>query len=391
MIDIRVDNYNFSEPWNIPFGKRFSQFLSGKIKIAYFYEQPNNSSFRYRTYNMTEALNKLTDGEISASYFFMSNISDARLIVEYADLLVVCRSRYSPQLEFFLQSFRSRGKKILFDIDDLVFDLDYVDVLIDSLDLDISSSQVLDDWFSYVGRMGKCLKMCDGAIATNGFLADRVQEFSNLPALVIPNFLNEAQQNYSNELLFAKKNGFYSSDGKNTIGYFSGSPSHNLDFKVVTPALLELFQRDSSINLFIAGYIEPDETLKKYSSRIHYHPFTDYVNLQKLIASVDVNIVPMQDNVFTNCKSNLKYFEASIVGVSSVATPVFTYRNSISNDVNGYLAQSHQWVDKIHQALIDSSPCSYVSEQARSHTLDNYSWDSKIENIVNVLFQFINK
>ena len=389
MIDIRIDRYCYSDPWAISYEQRLRHLLSGNVKVAYFYEQPNNSSFRYRAYNMSEALNRLTNGRVSSSYFFLSDISQAHTIAANADLLIVCRSRYSAQLAYLIQKFRSQRKTVLFDVDDLVFDLDYVDVLIDSLGQDLGSPKVLDEWFSYVGRIGKALKMCDGVITTNKFLADRASEFGGIPAAVIPNFLNLAQQQYSTDVFFAKGRGDFTSDGRRTIGYFSGSPSHQLDFEIVAPALTDLLGSDESLDLVVAGYIEVGENLNGFASRVRYYPFQDYVNLQRLIACVDINLVPLQDNVFTNCKSELKYFEAGAVGVPSVASPVFTYRNSIAHGENGYLCRSYQWVEMIQKALADTSSDCGIADRARCHSLGTYGWDAQITNILDALFRFV--
>ena len=59
--------------------------------------------------------------------------------------------------------------------------------------------------------------------------------------------------------------------------------------------------------------------------RIEVCPLQDFVNLQRLIGEVEINIVPLQDNAFTNCKSELKYFEAAIVETVTVATPTYTF------------------------------------------------------------------
>ncbi|MFA7494937.1 MAG: glycosyltransferase [Acidithiobacillus sp.] len=390
MITINIDNFDYSEPWALSFDERLGMLLSGSLKIAYFYEEPNNSTFRYRAHNMSEALNFLSDRSVSASYFFLSDLPNVRSIVDAADLLVICRSRYSLQLNCLIQRFRCQRKKVLFDIDDLVFDVDYAHLLINSLANNGASSLVMDQWFAYISRMGAALKMCDGAITTNNFLASRVTEFSGLSAAVVPNFLNSAQQLYSDTIYSAKTNGEFSTNGKRTLGYFSGSPSHKLDFALVVPSLAQLLEDDESIELVVAGYIELEHSLSKFGNRIRYYPFQDYVNLQKLIASVDLNLVPLQDNIFTNCKSELKYFEAGVVGVPSVASPVFTYRGSISHGENGYLARSYQWTETIARALDDISSSKRIANCARSHSQSNYSWDSQFDTILNALTPFVN-
>ncbi|MGA9407758.1 MAG: hypothetical protein WBW71_11565, partial [Bacteroidota bacterium] len=52
------------------------------------------------------------------------------------------------------------------------------------------------------------------------------------------------------------------------------------------------------------GYIDANVLRSRFGrSRIHYFQFSDFINLQRLIGSVDFNLVPLQHNAFTQCKS----------------------------------------------------------------------------------------
>ena len=72
------------------------------------------------------------------------------------------------------------------------------------------------------------------------------------------------------------------------------------------------------------------------------------MNLQLALANVDLNIAPLQDNVFTNCKSELKYFEAAAAGTVTIASPTYAFRNSIVDGVNGFFASPIDWYDCSH-------------------------------------------
>ena len=47
------------------------------------------------------------------------------------------------------------------------------------------------------------------------------------------------------------------------------------------------------------------DSAKEYleSGQIEYEEMVDFLTLEKLISEVDVNIAPLADNVFANCKS----------------------------------------------------------------------------------------
>ena len=66
------------------------------------------------------------------------------------------------------------------------------------------------------------------------------------------------------------------------------------------------------------------------------------MNLQRLIAEVEINISPLQNNLFTNCKSELKYFEAAIAGTITVATPTYAFSRAIVDGENGFLAKAYR-------------------------------------------------
>ena len=345
-----VAAFDYQDPWLLPLHERLRILARGRQRVAYFYEAPNNSTFRYRAYNMAQVLNDSGDA-VSAAYFFIADLDRLDDIADLADVLVICRSRYDSHINRVVMALRKRGKKVLFDIDDFVFNTDYVHLLVKTLDLDVNNPQVWDDWYAYCSRMGATLKLCDGAITTNEFLAAKIRDFSGLPVAVVPNFMNREQLELSERVFAAKQDQPPGADGLIHLGYFSGSPSHNRDFALIIPALEELLEEDPRLGLVVVGYIEAGPRLERFGKRVTRYHFQDYVNLQKLVGSVEINLMPLQFNVFTNSKSELKYFEAAAVGTISVASPSLVYARTIRHGDNGYLAQCHQWTDVIGEAV----------------------------------------
>lgn len=362
----------YQDPWLLPLSDRLRTLARGRQRVAYFYEKPNNSTFRYRVYNMAQVLNDTGDA-CSASYFFIADLDRLDEIADTADLLVICRSRYDSRINQVVSAFHKRRKKVLFDVDDLVFDTDYVHLLVKTLDLDVNNPQVWDDWFAYCSRLGATLKLCDGAITTNEDLAARIHEFSGLPVAVVPNFMNREQLELSERVFAAKQGQAPGADGLIHLGYFSGSPSHNRDFALVVPALEEMLEEDPRLGLVVVGYIEAGPRLERFGKRVTRFPFQDYVNLQKLIGSVEINLMPLQFNVFTNSKSELKYFEAAAVGTISIASPSLVYGRAIRHGDNGYLAQSHQWSSVIREAVRHIG-ASDMAQRSRVDALSKYTW-----------------
>ena len=381
MFDLeQLKEFQYIDPWSQSYNQRLSNLGRRKVKVAYFYERPDNSTFRYRVYNMIQVLDSFTD-DFSAAYFCLADKPNVAEIARIADILIVCRSRYTTTVGTLIQAFKSRGKKVFYDIDDHVFDTSLAHLIADTLDEDISEDSVMDHWFAYIGRLGETLKHCDAGITTNAYLADRMQRFAQIPVSIIPNFMNREQIEFSAKVVEAKRNQVLGHNGNIHVGYFSGSPSHNRDFQLITPAIEQLLETSENVELVVVGYLEYGKELDRFKSRIKRFPFHDYVNLQRLIGSVEYNLMPLQNNVFTNCKSELKYFEAAAVGSLCIASPSFTYAKAISNGETGFISSSFDWFGTFDKVVGDNEIFKRVTAAAMLDALKEFSWETQVNAI----------
>lgn len=346
----------YEHPWSISHEHRWSTLLKGDVKVAYLYEAPPKNTFRYRVYNMVQALNQSSRG-FSASYFAPDEWGTIASHIDEIDVFVVSRVRYTAELNQLLTRARNKGKRIFFDIDDLLFDPDYTHLIVDTLDLP-STEDTWNYWFSLISRIRASIQLCDAVITTNAFLAEKLTQYFGKPVHVVPNFMNEEQIGISKQIFQLKKDSGWKRDNDITLGYFSGTQTHNKDFEVIVSALAELFAADSRIKLRIGGHLAISEPIAKYADRLELLPFCDFVNLQTSVGKVDINLVPLQENVFSNCKSELKYFEAAAVGTVTIASPVYTYSHAIEDGRNGFLSPSYDWLDKLSYivAHLDEQP-----------------------------------
>ncbi len=387
MFNCRIPDVAYRDPWTLPLGTRRQMLLRGRRRIAYFYEAPNNSTFRYRAYNMVQVLNEAVESELSAAYFFLDDLRDVDNLADLADVLVVCRSRYCHRVQDLIGSFRRKNKPVFFDVDDLVFNPDHVHLIMDTLDQDPGNPVLWDYWYAYTGRMGAALKLCDAAITTNRHLAEQITAYSGLPVGVVPNFINREQMELSEKIYTEKNASGFDREDRIDLGYFSGSPSHKRDFEMIVPALEDLLADHPQIALHLTGYIDCPDLSHRFKNRITKHAFHDYVNLQRLTGRVEFNLVPLQSNIFTHCKSELKYFEAAITGTISIASPTYTYRLAIRNNENGYLARGHQWASVVRQAINDMDSYPDMAQAAFTDARDHYAWFNQREVILKALDQ----
>jgi GT2 family glycosyltransferase len=345
-----------------PMYKRLASLATEQYRVAYFAENTQSSTFRYRAANMMEVLNEpalLGQIQTCAACFFSGDLQHTTYIAERADMLIISRARYDVDMAALVQAFQSQGKRVLFDVDDLVFDTQVIDLIISTTG-QTSTDEVLNYWYGVVGRMAQALQLCDGVITTNAFLASKIKQFINLPVTIIPNFANAAQLAVSEPLYRCKSVRRSERNECIKLGYFSGSATHNVDLALISYALEGLMAADARVELVLVGHIDLEQAfgvrfggyLKGHlADRLAVHPFVDFLSLQGLIADVDFNLVPLLTNDFTHCKSELKYVDAAIVGTRTIASPTYAYAQAIRHGENGYLAADDEWADVLHQAI----------------------------------------
>ena len=374
-----------------PLYARLATLSRGLLRVAYFSENVHSSTFRYRAANMAEVLNAPTStaaSQTSAVCFFSDDLHHSAAIAAGADVLVISRARYDTALAELVYQFKAQGKQVWFDVDDWVFDTQAIDVIIKTLGQE-SSDEVLNYWYGVVGRMAQALRLCDGAITTNDYLADKLRLFLTAPARdhvkVIPNFINQAQLEVSEPLYQRKLAAGFLPAETIKLGYFSGSATHNLDFALIATALAVVMTEDSRVQLVLVGPLDVEMAMgakfaAQFASRITQHDLTDYLTLQRLITEVDFNLVPLQNNEFTNCKSELKFFDAAAVGTLSIASPTFAYAKAIRHGENGYLAADDAW-EAVLKLAIESraQPVHYaaLAQAARETVAMQFVWQQQ--------------
>jgi glycosyltransferase involved in cell wall biosynthesis len=381
---------NYVDPWLSSFDERLRQLAAQPRRIAYFYEYPDTSTFRYRAFNPGLTLAANPDLGVSGAWFDHRDLNADDSFIDSAHALVICRARYNARVGYMVARARARGIPVLFDCDDLVFDVGRLHLLVDSLNLDQSSEAMWDNWFASMGRIGATLRLCDSFVTTNGYLAERGLEYqSRLRTAIVPNYLNPQQQELSLRCYRAKQDSDWARDGRIHIGYFSGSPTHARDFAIVAPAICRLLARDPRVVLRVTGFLDPQQDLMRYRDQIEFYPLQDFLNLQRLIAEVEINIAPLQDNTFTNCKSDLKFFEAAISGTLTLATPTFSFRNSIMHGNTGFLVPSHDWDRALQEAVAvveDKSRYDAIATAASEYVQKAYGWDRHAHTIARAVF-----
>src|SRR5438045_2951691 len=138
------------------------------------------------------------------------------------------------------------------------------------------------------------------------------------------------------------------------LGYFSGTRTHSLDFGAIASAIANVLVKRPAVRLEVVGPLELPPALGPFSERIHRRPVVPWRDLPALLSGVDVNLAPLElDERFCHAKSELKWFEAAVAGVATIASPTEPFRYAIRDGENGMLAETPEQWDSRLLALVE--------------------------------------
>jgi glycosyltransferase involved in cell wall biosynthesis len=108
--------------------------------------------------------------------------------------------------------------------------------------------------------------------------------------------------------------------------------------------------------------------------RIKRIPLTPWRELPRVLSAFDINLAALEmGNPYCRAKSELKYFEAAIVGVPTIASRMDAFTHAIEHGVNGLLAgNTAEWVADLEALINDESYRRAIGERAREHVYQNY-------------------
>jgi len=300
----------------------------------------------YRGRHIVEELEK--QGFVAAA-----TIQDNPFLTRYVDrfdVFVLHRVVCSRHIERFIAAAKKAGKTIVFETDDLVFDA----ALMQSTDAYANMNAL--ERTQYEDGLSSCVVGDDyvtHATTTTEPLARHLRERGK-EVFIVPNKLSKEFVELAN---VARKTVAEEAVSRENfrIGYFSGSASHDRDFAVITEVLLDLMERFAVVELFIAGPLELDQRFEQFGERIIRAPYVSRGEHFINVARCAVNVAPLEVNdAYCEAKSAIKYYEAGIVAVPTVASATEVFKDAIMEGKTGFTAHTGQeWTEKLEVMIND--------------------------------------
>lgn len=316
-----------------------SAFVHPHLRVLFVTDRLD-APFRYRC--LHPCLQLRAEG-VPADITLLDSLSP--LALSAYSIVVFFRLPWSEKAEVILRECRKKAISVLFDIDDLIFD----PRVITSLPFwDTVSVSDRAKYIDLATRLAKTFRECDGFIGATRTLADAAFERGK-QAFVSPNILHPSIVRVSPLLRRLRK----ITATRPVISYMSGSATHDLDFLRVAASLRKILTEQKDALLLVGGFLDLRGYFPTAHAQIIRLPFVDWFVLPWIQSLAWVNIAPLAElDQFSHSKSALKFFEAGILGVPTVASPSAALKETIREGVNGFLpTKSRDWYESMRACL----------------------------------------
>ena len=353
--------------------------LSGKPRALFISGEDHTPGHTYRILRMAAALR---DAGFDTCWTRPEPVGPAELAG--MRLVVLWRVPFSPHIQGIITVVHEQGGTVVFDVDDLMFRPEMATVeMIDG----IRSQKFSEfDTQAFFTRIGRTLRACDLVTCPTQELAHQARRLGR-PAYVLPNGYDAESHAVARD---ARRRWAAEPDDLLRIGYAGGSRTHQRDFAVAAPAVLRVLREmpEARLTLFRdpssgEGLVLMEEfpAFAAVADRIEWRNMVPLSELPRELARFTVNIAPLQpDNPFCEAKSELKFFEAALAGVPTVASPSGPFARAMEDGVTGFLAVSEQdWYAAIRSLLDDAALRHRVAQAAYHVSLARFGPEARAE------------
>ncbi len=339
--------------------------LCDGARLLFVSDNPGTRGHIYRVEHHVAALRA---GGLTANWCALEDFTEAHL--RGVTIVVLFRVAWDLQVAALYAACRARGITVAFDVDDLVFEPAYMrEPYFDYLrTLSVSERE---RWIGKVESWRRSLLEADCAIVSTAPLAAAAEALGKR-ALVWPNGISCRMIDETRRV--SDRAGRSLGTGRRIrLGYAPGAPTHQKDFAQIAVPLVSVLADRPEVVLTIVGYLDLAEfpELLVHSARIEQRPLVPHHELGAEYARFDINLAPLEaGNPFCEAKSELKYFEAALVEVPTVAAATAPFAAAIQSGINGFVARNEtEWWDHLVKLIDDQDLRQRLGREAYWHAL----------------------
>ncbi len=259
---------------------------------------------------------------------------------------------------FFEWMFRRLSKRIVYDIDDLIY--------LKSVE---SKAHPLVTFIKGRKKPVYLMKTADYVITCTPYLDSFVRKYNKCTVDISSSVDTESRYR-----VVEKQSG-----ARVTLGW-SGSLSTSKYFYLLANILKEL-KKKYEFDILVIG--DPSVTIE--GLKIEALPWVEATEIQDL-QRIDIGVYPLPDEEWVLGKSGLKAIQYMALGIPAIATAIGANYRVVENGVSGYLVKSEQeWINAIASLLENENLRLALGRNARIKVENEFSISANLPKYLGVL------
>ncbi|MCY1042966.1 class I SAM-dependent methyltransferase [Corallococcus sp. bb12-1] len=349
-------------PWTLPLTERSQASMGRRVLIIAELSLPQCK--RYRVDQKVAMFHRLG---YDVTVLRWNDHTDCKTALQFHGLVIFYRVPAFPSVVEVMEETKRLGIPHFFDVDDLIFDVEEYQRNTNVQALPQAERDLL---LNGARLYRKALSLCEHAIASTPTIAEHMARVVPGKVYVVENCLDDGILALAREM---EQRPFSVAPGTVTIGYGSGTKTHDADFTIAADAILAVMERHANVRLAIHGFLELPKGFERVSDRVFRIPFLDAEDYLRALASWQISIAPLEATLFNDAKSNIKFIEASIFRVPAVCSGSGPFREIIEHGRNGMIATTREeWEAALSALVADEGLRKRMGEEGHRSVMARY-------------------
>jgi glycosyltransferase involved in cell wall biosynthesis len=316
-------------------------------KLKIYQLESNTVCSPYRLIYPGNALNRSSDIEVKLLSDFGQSQCDE--LLGEADLFIIQRMEMVPHLRELILALNRREILVVYEIDD------------DLLHLDPESRQAALDSRDRAVHIEECIRACQAVQCSTLSLASTLAGIHS-EVVVLENQLDRVPA-------FGEK----APRSRTTIVGYAAGADHGHDWPVVRDAynraVADLSSQGVEIETWIVG--DPQVYDSITSPRKRFFPIMPRDGYLKLLAHVDVSLIPLKDCAFNASKSDVKYLESAAMGTPVLASNIAYERTIVDGETGLLFRNGEEFASQLRRLVTDKAFALRIAKAAHSYVEEN--------------------
>lgn len=344
-------------------------------------------------YRIREPLTKIKNLKLADVYINTVPDENTEKEINSSDVIIFGRAA-SDHIIHLINKIHSKGKKVIWDGDDSIFDVNpysqhYNRLGIMPINMANDVGEFVPMWEDGKGGFDvksnrqfqlyfiKVLKLVDAVTVTTEPLKKLYSDF-NKRVCIVANSIDMSI--WKTE---PRRDCGQSDDAVRIL--YTGAANHQPHMMKLMPVLEKIQQTHKNVRLAFVGTDWKTVKNNLDYNRVDTFPWVDYEAYPYLLKTTgsDIGIAPLSDDFFDDCRSAIKYYEYSALGIPTVASAYGPYQREIVDGKTGILVSSDgDWANGLSALIEDKTLRRNIANEALKDVKMNHNLDYQVDDWV---------